>query len=118
MQTAEQQLLIREEQHITPAVGVLNEIISAPPEHLQPTEVSQSVSDVLEKLFPEQEYEEKTIQMAKEILGDIAKEYSPEELKCAIIEMQYLIDTWLDDFEKKIFNGMTLKELLHEKGGQ
>lgn len=85
---------------------------------LQPKSIAQenAVSSVLDKLFPEQQHEEKIVQKTKDILGEVSNELSPEELKCTIAETQFLAEAWLDDFERKIFNGLTLKELLHEKG--
>ena len=35
---------------------------------------------------------------------------SDEQVPCIATEFQFLIDTWLDEFEKDVFNGMTLKE--------
>lgn len=119
MQAVEQQpLLFTEDKIITPLVEVLQEAtpkpIDVPP---QVNKESTSLRQSLDELFPEQRYEEKDIQKAKEILGSLADEITPEQLKGAIIEMQYLAQTWLDDFEREIFNGLTLKEVLHEKGG-
>ena len=57
------------------------------------------------------------MQKAKELLGKLATEFTPEQLKGTIIEMQYMAESWLDDLEKDIFKGLTLKEVLHEKGG-
>lgn len=76
-----------------------------------------SVEEKLNEIFPEQQYEEKNIKRTKEILGEIADEFTYEELKDVIAEVQYLVASWLDDFERRIFNGLTLRELLHEKGG-
>jgi len=114
MQAPEQQQLITQEQVITPLVGILNEAV---PTH-KPTEVSPPVKQSLDELFPEQKIEDKNVQRAKEILGDIANELTPAQLKDTIVEIQYLVNTWLDDFEREIFEGKTLQELLHEKGGQ
>lgn len=101
----------------TPLAEVLEGIIPQAPNKLHSDkEPSKSLKESLDTLFPEQQYEEKSIQTAKEILGPIAKEYTQEELKCVVAELQYLAESWLDDFERDIFNGLTLKELLHEKG--
>ena len=54
------------------------------------------------------------IEKARVILGGIAKEMSDDQLKDACVEVQYLIETWLDDFEKSVFEGKTLRELLGE----
>ncbi len=56
--------------------------------------------------------EQKDIDEAREILGNNAKNLSDEELKDLLVEMQYLVESWLDEYERKIFNGKTLNELL------
>ena len=78
---------------------------------------SQSVKKTLEELFPEQEYQEKQIKRTKEILGGLANEFTEIQLQGVVTEVQYLAGSWLDGFEREIFDGLTLKELLHEKGG-
>lgn len=108
--------VITEEQVVTPLVEILDHTIPTTKITSPLGEIPKSVDEALDVLFPEQQYEEKTIQTAKEMLGVVAKELSPEELKCAIVKMQYLVETWMDDFERGIFNGLTLNELLHEKG--
>ena len=115
MQAIEQQLLIREERIIAPLTEVLDTLNpTSPPKPLEPT--SPTLRQSLDELFPEQKYEEKDLQKAKEILGETAKKFTPEELKDVLTEIQYLVSTWLDEFEKEAFNGLTLNELLHEKG--
>lgn len=109
-----QQTLITEEQIVTPLVKVLD-TVTPQPTSLQ--ESSPSLKQSLDELFPEQQYDEKNIQKAKEILGKIANELTPDELQDTVIEMQFLASSWLDDFERKIYKGLTLRELLHEKGG-
>lgn len=117
MTAPEQQLLITEDQIITPIVEVLEEATTKPPGTPQPKEVSPSLKQSLDNLFPEQQYDEKDIQKAKEVLGKLADEFSDIQLKGIVAEFQFLAESWLDDFERKIFKGLTLKELLHEKGG-
>ena len=75
-----------------------------------------AVGATLDRMFPEQKREERTLQRAKSLLGELAKTLSPEELKVTLTEIQFLSDSWLDEFERKIFDGRTLTELLHEKG--
>lgn len=118
METVQQSLLVTEEQIIEPTIKVLEEI-TPKLEHETPSEgISQSLTQSLDTLFPEQQYDEKNLQKAKEILGDIAEEFSDIQLKGIVAEVQFLAESWLDDFERKIFKGMTLKELLHEKGSK
>ncbi|MEX2007309.1 MAG: hypothetical protein WD992_00880 [Candidatus Levyibacteriota bacterium] len=107
-----QQLTITEDKFIPPLVEVLNEST-----HPQSEEISTTLKSSLDNLFPEQDYEEKELQKAKEILGPIVNELTPQELKDLITEIKFLIGSWLDDFEREIFGGMTLSEMLHEKGG-
>ena len=57
----------------------------------------------------DQNHEHKTIESAKEIIGD---EYTTEEIKETITSFEYLINNWMEEYEKKIFNNKTLKELL------
>lgn len=52
---------------------------------------------------------------AREILGELANEYSDDELWKIVTEIQFLTDCWLDEFEREIFDGKTLNELLKEE---
>lgn len=116
MQTHEQ-LLITENQIITPLVGILNEAVPLDNSISSKTKETQvSVRESLDILFPEQQYDEKNIKKAKEILGVIADEFSPVQFRDVVTEIHYLVESWLDDFEREIFDGLTLRELLHEKG--
>ena len=115
MQAVEQQLLIREEQIIKPLVEVLD-VVTPKPENIQKPSESITLRQSLDDLFPEQRFEDKDIQKAKEILGTLTNEFTTEHLTGVIIEVQHLAQTWLDELERDIFKGLTLKEVLHEKG--
>jgi hypothetical protein len=52
------------------------------------------------------------IEKAKALLGDAAKKMTDDDLNDSCVEMQYLVETWLDDYERSIFDGKTLRELL------
>lgn len=56
--------------------------------------------------------EDTDIEEAREILGDTVKNLTDDELKDQMVMVQYLIETWMDEFERKTFNGKTLNELL------
>ena len=56
--------------------------------------------------------EQKDIDEAREILGDAAKDLTDDQLKDQVVMVQFLIESWMDEFERKIFNGKTLNELL------
>ena len=64
-------------------------------------------------IFPESP-EENKVQKARAILGDISKDIPDDELAIYITKFQYLLDSWLDIYEKQIFNGITLQRLLRE----
>ena len=110
--------LITEERVISPLTQVLNNVIpqEGKPQLPKP-EQSESFAKSIGDLFPEQQYDEKAIQNAKKILGNITNELAANELKDTVVKMLYLTETWLDEFEKEIFKDRTLNELLHEKGG-
>jgi len=55
------------------------------------------------------------IKKTREILGDTAKDLSDDEIRDIKAETQYLADSWLDDFERTIFDGKTLNEYIGEK---
>lgn len=56
-----------------------------------------------------------TLERARKLLGETANSLTDEELQEQLVMIQYLTNSWLDDFERKIFNGKTLKELINEK---
>ncbi len=72
---------------------------------------TDALADSLDKMFPEQEYESKTIKRAREILGD---KYTTEEVKSMTASFEYLINAWMEEYERKIFDNKSLKELLRE----
>jgi hypothetical protein len=78
---------------------------------------SETITQSLDKLFPEQEREDKDIKEVREILCLLSKEFDNQQIKDLIAEVQFLTESWLDDFERSIFKGLTLQELFHEKGG-
>jgi len=47
--------------------------------------------------------------------NDQIKTSSPEDSKALETEIKYLATSWLDDFEKKTFNGKTINELLNQR---
>ncbi|MCL4415708.1 MAG: hypothetical protein M1365_03255 [Actinobacteria bacterium] len=49
---------------------------------------------------------------SKEILGDKAKGMTDDEIKRQVASIQFLADSWLDEYERSIFDGKTLNEKL------
>lgn len=76
-----------------------------------------SITESLDIMFPEQKRQDRDLVKAKEALGELVNELSVAQIKEIVTDIDYLVTSWLDDFERTIFEGKTLKELLHEKGG-
>jgi len=72
------------------------------------------LKNALNAIFP-QPTEENQIISARRKLGETAKTLTDEQIECMVTDFQYLIDTWLDEFEYEVFGGKTLKKLLGEK---
>lgn len=77
------------------------------------TTKENSIEKQLDNLFPEQKHEDKTIKRTKELLGNLANKFSDDEVQTIATEIQYLCETWLDTYERTIFKGKTLNELLN-----
>jgi len=73
-----------------------------------------TLETTLNSIFP-QSTEESSILRTKRILGETAKALSDEQISCIVTEFQFLINSWLDEFEKEIFSGSTLRQVLNEK---
>lgn len=117
LNTVEQNQIITEQEVLLPIAQIIDGS-SYKPTQARSLDTFQTSVTSIQDLFPEQEYEEKSIQLAKKSLGVLSTEFSPEQLKTVITEVQFLTESWLDEFERRIFKGLTLQELLHEKGGK
>lgn len=73
----------------------------------------QSIETALNKILPISSEETKIVRMRK-ALGETAQLLSNEQIENITTEFQYLIDSWMDEFERDVFSGMTLKEVLNE----
>lgn len=69
---------------------------------------------ILDSIFPSRQ-EETKIAKARRILEDVASDLSDEELEIYLIKFEFLLDTWIDNFEKDIFEGKTLNQLIREE---
>jgi hypothetical protein len=58
---------------------------------------------------------EADLEVARNELGSLAEELSDQELQETVAEIHYLAESWLDDFERNIFAGKTLREFLESK---
>lgn len=74
----------------------------------------QPVSDALGRVFASTQ-EETRLQKTRSIMGDSVSNLSDEELEVYTTEFQYLIDEWLDEFERQAFGSQTLKQVLGQE---
>lgn len=72
----------------------------------------QGTYDQINQLFNEQDKQQKEIQEAREILGDSANDLTDAQVYDLVNEVQYLVDSWLEEYERKAFDGKTLDEVL------
>ena len=80
-----------------------------------PTKPYRELDTALNNIFLEQS-EQTQLSRLKKLLGESAKNLKESELKTILSDFQFLIDAWLDSYEKRIFGGKTLQNLL--KGEQ
>jgi acyl carrier protein len=114
MQFLEQQIILTEDKITKPLTSVLN---NKGKDSLEAKESLSPIRESLDILFPEQQFDDKSIQKAKEILGKTALEYSKEQLEEIIAEIKFLVTSWIDEYERSIFGNKTLNEFLHERSG-
>ena len=81
------------------------------PQETIPKRLNQNIT--LDSIFPTRQ-EETKIAKARRILEEVASDLSDEELEIYLIKFEFLLDTWLDTFEKQILDGKTLNQLLRE----
>lgn len=77
-----------------------------------PTLEKQGTYDKLNTLFENQNSQERRVQEAREILGDSAKDLTDDQVFELVSNVQFLADIWEEEFEKEIFGGKTINELL------
>ncbi len=73
-----------------------------------------TLDNVLHNIFP-QNSDVNNISRTRKLLGKTAENLSDEQIQCIFVEFQFLINSWLDEFERDVFGGKTLKEVLNEK---
>jgi hypothetical protein len=76
--------------------------------------VHRSLENTLQQIFPESQ-EESRLQKARVIMGDSICQLTDEELEVYLTMLEYLVVTWLDNYERRIFNGLTLKQIVMEQ---
>ena len=73
----------------------------------------QDTYDQLNQLFVERDGKQKALLEARNLLGKREKELTDEEVTNLASEVQYLVDTWLEEFEREVYGGKTLNEIFN-----
>ena len=76
-----------------------------------------TISESLDAMFPEQKRQDKNLIKAKEALGNLSELFTDLQINEIVTDVDCLVENWLNQFERSIFEGKTLKEVFHEKGG-
>jgi len=74
----------------------------------------QEIENVVLSLLPDH-FEDNKIQRVRSILGNKASQISDEEIEVSLVQFEFLVNSWLDEFERKIFGEKTLQEILRTK---
>ena len=72
----------------------------------------QGIYEQINQNFQDQSEKQKSVQEAREILGESAQDLTDDQVHDLVNEVQYLVDTWIEEYEQNIFDGKTLKEML------
>lgn len=89
-----------------------NEVVPSQKSSYSPTPHS-AITNSLSSIFPSQAEENRTSK-TRRILGETAKTLSDAHIETIVAQFQYLIDSWMDEYERNIFNGQTLKKVINE----
>ena len=83
------------------------------PDSSYPSQFDQTgIYDQINQYFSEQDKQQKIVLEAREVLGQSAESMNDVQVYDLFNEMYYLVETWMEEFEKNAFGGKTLKELL------
>ena len=74
------------------------------------TESEKSPDQLFNNIFIDPP-EHNNIKKARQLLGENAKCISDKELETFTAKLDYLTKSWLDAYEKQLFDGRTLREL-------
>jgi hypothetical protein len=72
---------------------------------------SASTDTALRQIFTPAS-EETRVQKARRAMGGSVASLPDEDIEVYLTEFQYLIDKWLDDYERTVFDGQTLRQIL------
>ena len=62
--------------------------------------------------FSPETVEQTKTSKVRQLLGESSKDMDEAQLETMVAQCEYLIDCWLDDYERNIFSGKTLSEMV------
>jgi hypothetical protein len=77
----------------------------------RPSSPLKPLEDALGAIFPSDQHNTQ-LQQARRFMGGELADVPDVDLETHLTELQYLLDSWLDDFEKQAFDNKTLKQLM------
>lgn len=101
------------QEHIS-STSVNSEKVIFSQQSVHPLTPKATLDNVLHNIFP-QNSDVNNILRTRKLLGKTAENLSDEQIQCIFVEFQFLINSWLDEFERDVFGGKSLKEVLNEK---
>lgn len=75
--------------------------------------LDRGIYEQLNQVFTQQDLERKIILEGRDILEESSENLTDEEVYNLVTTVKFLIDTWLEEFERSIFDGKTFNELFH-----
>ena len=86
----------------------------APAKRVVSTDQLKSLDGALKRIFPSQ-HEESRTQKARQIMGIDLDGMADADLDTYLTQLQTMIDSWLDEYERSAFDGQTLRQILGGK---
>ncbi len=74
------------------------------------TSPQRTIENALESLLPE--FEETKMQKARGLLGKTGRKLTDDQLEVVVAQFEYLVGCWLDSYERELFDGKTLKDII------
>jgi hypothetical protein len=72
---------------------------------------TKPIDDALAALFPTSEQDGR-LQKARRIMGAEVDGVSDQELENYLSQLEFLLDSWLDEYERQVFDGRTLSKVM------
>jgi len=77
---------------------------------LQPSP-TKPIDDALAALFPTTEQDSRLLK-ARRIMGDEVAGISDQDLENYLSQLEFLLNSWLDEYERQVFDGRTLGKVI------